>query len=144
MKNFNGSLRAKTGIIALILCALFSSARLLYKQIVSFNFESIGRDFISLKEKRYEELKKALPSHGVVGYLSDVYSENIFDNNAEMADYFSAQYILAPVVVAHSSDKDLVIGDFFYKNYSKLYKEKKLVQLKDFKNGLMLLQREIK
>jgi hypothetical protein len=118
--------------------------RLLRKQIVLFSRQSIGQDFTSVKVKRYKIIKNALPPYGVVGYLSNVRSESMFDNNARMAGYFTAQYTLAPVVIAYTVDEKLVIGDFIHvKNARKIYSRKGLVPLKNFNNGLLLLHREI-
>ncbi len=84
-----------------------------------------------------------LPAHGVVGYLSNVRSRNMFDNNAPMAGYFAAQYTLAPVVLAYTPDEEIVIGDFPNKrDTAKFYVNMGLVPLKDFGNGLLLLRRE--
>ncbi len=143
--NYKHSTRIKTGITVLVLCALFSGMRLLYQQVVSFSHNSMGRDFASVKVRRYKSLKGALPPYGVVGYLSDVRSRNMFDNNAPMAGYFAAQYTLAPVVIAHTADEEIVIGDFFHtRDIAKSYTKKGLVLLKDYGNGLLLLRRENK
>ncbi len=142
--NFIYSTRIKIGITVLVLCALFSSLRLLRKQIILFNRQVVGQDFTSVKVKRYRGIKDALPPYGVVGYLSNIRSPSMFENNARMAGYFAAQYTLAPVVIAYSVDEKLVIGDFIHTRYAEqMYSEKGLVPWKNFNNGLLLLHREI-
>lgn len=141
--NFNCFTRIKLGITSLVLLALFSNLRLLLKQTASFHYKSIGRDFITLNEKRFAELKKTLPSHGVVGYLSDVVPEKIFVNATSMAGFFAAQYALAPVTIANTPDKELVVGNFHRTgNVSKISKNRKLVIEKRFGKGLYLFRRE--
>ncbi len=143
--NFIHSTRIKVGITVLVLCALFSSIRLLRKQIVSFSRQVVGQDFTSVKVKRYRGIKDALPPYGVVGYLSNVRSDSMFYDNTRMVGYFAAQYTLAPVVIAYTTDEKLVIGDFVNaKHAGKIYSGKALVPLKDFNNGLLLLHRETK
>ncbi len=142
--NFIYSARIKIGITVLVLSALFSSLRLLRKQIVLFSRQVVGQDFATVKVKRYRGLKDALPPYGVVGYLSNIRSKSMFDYNARMAGYFAAQYTLAPVVIAYTVDEKLVIGDFINAGYAKkIYSRDGLVPLKNFNDGLLLLHREI-
>lgn len=142
--NFDYTTRIRIGIIALILFTLFSSMQLLFNQIRSFDPKSIGKDYISLNEKRFSELKKALPPHGVVGYLADVYPEKIAVNATAMAGYYAARYSLAPVVIANTPQKKLVVGNFHnIKGYPQVYKKNGLVLVRNFNNGLFLLRREI-
>ena len=143
LMNFIHSTRIKIAITVLVLSALFSSMNLLRKQIVSFSRQVVGQDFASVKVKRYRGIKDALPPYGVVGYLSNVRAESMFDNNAKMAGYFAAQYTLAPVVISYSTDEKLVIGDFInIRDARKIYSKMGLVPLKKFNNGLLLLHRE--
>jgi hypothetical protein len=142
--NFDYSTRIKVGIITLILFTLFSNIRLLFHQIISFKPKSIGEDYISLSEKRFTALKKALPPHGAVGYLTDVYPEKIAVNAMAMAGYYAARYSLAPIVIANTPEKKLVVGNFQnIKGYPQIYKKYGLVPVKNFNNGLFLLRREI-
>jgi hypothetical protein len=110
---------------------------------MSFDARSIGKDYISLNEKRFTGLIKALPPHGVVGYLTDVYPEKIAVNFRARKGYYAARYSLAPVVIANTPEKKLVVGNFRnIKGYPQVYKKNGLVLVKNFKNGLFLLRRE--
>ncbi len=141
--SFDYSIRVKAGMIALILFTLFSNMQLLFKQIISFDSKSIGEDYISLNEKRFTGLRKALPAHGVVGYLTDVSAEKIAVNATAMAGYYAARYSLAPVVIANTPEKELVVGNFHnIKGYPHMYKKNGLVPVKNLNNGLFLLRRE--
>ncbi|HEV2468476.1 MAG TPA: hypothetical protein VGS05_06220 [Candidatus Sulfotelmatobacter sp.] len=50
-------------------------------------------------------MKTALPTRGVIGYIGE-------PGNAGTADYYLAQYALAPLVVDNSENHFLVIGNF--------------------------------
>jgi hypothetical protein len=98
-------------IVAIV---LLSNVRSL-KSTATFDFTFIGNDEISLYEKRFEGLRKALPSHGVVSYTDDCgkASEEVFKA------YYLAQYALSPVVL-------------FYPQLTNFYSQKMLAQKGQF------------
>ena len=116
----------------------------LFREATDFDPELLGRDEITLYEKRFEGLKKILPPHEVVGYISSKQAQDIrFD--IEAARYYLAQYALSPVIVVYSPDRPLVVGNFRQTVIDpKIYTSKNLVLLKDFGNGVMLFSRERK
>lgn len=131
----------KVALLILIFLALLSNLRL-FIQSINFIPKPLGRDEITLYEKRFEELKKILPSHGVVGYISNKQAEDIrFDAGA--AEYYLTQYALTPLVVVYSLNYPLVVGNFHQSVIDpQIYASRNLVLLKDFGNGVMLLRRE--
>lgn len=56
-------------------------------------------------DQRFAALKAALPSHGVIGYIGE-------PDNSGLADYYLAQYALAPLVLDRSDEHALVVGNF--------------------------------
>jgi len=78
-------------------------------------------------DQRFAALKAALPPRGVVGYIGD--------SADPVADYYLAQYALAPVVVDRSSNHPLVIGNFPASQRSPLGH---LQLVADFGNGVLL------
>jgi len=130
----------KAALLVLLLVALLSNLRL-FRQTANFIPKPLGRDEITLYEKRFEELKKILPSHGVVGYISNKQAEDIrFDAGA--AEYYLTQYALTPLVVVYSPNYPLVVGNFRQAVIDpKIYTSRDLVPLKDFGNGVMLFRR---
>ncbi len=79
-------------------------------------------------------MKKALPVRGVVGYVEDP------DETTDDGAYYLTQYALAPLIVDHSPNHPLVVG-----NFSKLSGAPppvKLRVLKDFGNGVFLFAGE--
>jgi hypothetical protein len=57
-------------------------------------------------------------------------------------EYYLTQYALVPLVVRYAPDGDLVIGNFFDPDTAPaLVRERGLVVLRDFGEGLLLLGR---
>ena len=137
------SITGKVALLMLIVFALLSNLHL-FRQTRDFAPKTIGRDEITLYEKRFEGLKKMLPPHGVVGYLSNKRVEDIrFDATA--AEYYLTQYALTPLVVVYSPNYPLVVGNFRQAVIDpQIYTSRDLVPLKDFGNGVMLFRREKK
>jgi hypothetical protein len=95
-------------------------------------------DAISVDDSRFAALKRALPAHGVVGYLSDVDPQG-----AGEADYYSAEYSLAPLQVSRRPDQEIVVGNFHTLYVSvALLQQYKLHFVQNFGAGVMLLRRE--
>jgi hypothetical protein len=84
---------------------------------------------------RFDGIKKALPTRGVVCYVTN--SENDFIAKKR---YFLAQYALAPLVVRTSTDCDLLIGDFA-SAAAVPFDNGHFVVLQTFGDGLTLLGR---
>ena len=80
-------------------------------------------------------LRQALPERGVVGYVTDAQGDELG------LRYFSTQYVLAPLVVQIDMKQGLVIGDFRVPSAAERHLED-LVVLRDFGNGLLLLERK--
>jgi len=131
-------LAAKTGVVLLILFALLSNLHWLLQ--AAFDPDFPRSDRISQYERRFEGLKKILPTHGVVGYLSHRQAQDIrFD--AGTAEFYLTQYALAPLIVIHSPERDLVIGNFGASRVDPaIFKDRDLTLIRDFGNGVMLFR----
>ena len=88
---------------------------------------------ITIYERRFDELKKWLPEHGVVGYVSDE-----TDAIKETESYYLTQYALAPLVVVRGADRPLVVGNFGHGGQVAPVANLKIV--KDFGNGVVLFE----
>jgi len=138
--NFDYSIRIKACVILIIFFALLSNIQLLTQTVTSAP-SLIGRDEISLYEKRFEGLKKILPKHGVVGYIAEEGAEAVRANT----EYFLTQYALSPIIVVNTQERRLVVGNFSPAvSGSKVATDRNLTLLKDFGNGVMLLSNEVK
>lgn len=78
-------------------------------------------------DQRFALLKPALPQQGIVGYVGD---------STSPADYYLAQYALAPLIVDHSSNHPLVVGNF--SNSPPAVPPDHLQLVKNFGNGVLL------
>src|SRR5262245_2315427 len=90
---FGYAARVKLAVLFLCVVLLAGNLRQL-KDSATVGFSNIGGDPISLYEKRFEDLRKALPPHGVVTYIDD--SNGVRE---VFKAYFLAQYALSPVVL---------------------------------------------
>lgn len=110
----------------LIVCCLLSTIRILNET------PSPGQprtDAVELRsDQRFAALKQALPQQGIVGYVGNADSP---------ADYYLAQYALAPLVVDHSSNHSLVVGNFSVSPPPALLPDH-LRLGQDFGNGVLL------
>jgi hypothetical protein len=130
--NFNKSFREKMALVILILF-IFYSQRILIDHTFHFIFPRIEKDEITLYEERFSELKKLLPSHGIVGYVSDT-SEG---------DLYKAQYVLAPVILNKFFGPRLIVANFSRASaMPNLLYGKPFKIIKNFNNGVALLSIE--
>ncbi len=131
----------EVGIVLLVLFALLSNFQLLYKA-ARFDFQFIEIDEY---ENRFENLKKALPSRGVVGYMTDREPLEISQDVIALAAYYLIQYSLAPLIVVNSLEHNLIIGNFYETEVDgKILEDKGLILVKDFGDGIMLIKRQNK
>lgn len=140
----HGKVAFAPAVVALVVLAIVISSVLLSELQGLAKMPSItrdqGKDEISLYERRFEALKRALPDSGVVGYVTD-------DGPGSVGaqDYYLTQYALSPLVVDSSAEHPLVVGNF-RDNVAALsiYKDKNLTLLEDFGGGVMLFRSESK
>jgi len=121
------SVRATISIVAFLACCLLSSARLV---IDAPKPGSTPSDVAKRSDQRFARLKAALPERGVVGYIGE-------SGTPGLPDYYLAQYALAPLVLDHSANHALVIGNFSTVP-SKGSLSRDLHLVKDFGDGVLL------
>lgn len=93
---------------------------------------TLGEDHFDEYLHRFDELKKALPARGVVGYIDDR-----GENPLGPGYYYAVQYALAPLVVEHSAERELVIGNFTSAEAAAEHPVT-LVPIRDFGRGVVL------
>ena len=125
----------------LILFVLFANTKYL-KQEFEFRKDLIGQDSITLYEQRFEDLKKELPVHGIVGYITNKRCKEVLHNVDTASYYYLTQYALSPIIIDNNPDRDLVVGNFDNNHFYKMLKNRELV--KDFGRGVLLLKRKAK
>jgi hypothetical protein len=98
--------RHRFAVIALVALALASSFwRLL--DVVQAHSQTTEETGVNFFEGRFAELRKALPSRGTVGFVTDLAATDV----SSMAEYYLMQYELAPVIVKNTTNEKLVVGD---------------------------------
>jgi hypothetical protein len=106
--------RTRLGLALVLLYALASGAAWL-------KLAATGRstpDEISTYERRFQEVRAALPARGVVGYLGrtdpagGTPAERDASSLLDFRRYLLAQYALAPLVLIESTEPDFVVGNF--------------------------------
>ena len=98
-------------------------------------------DRMTLYEARYDEVRKHLPSHGVIGYVSDPK-----ENNEDRFAWAFTQYALSPLLVVDRSvnpkgrEYPIVIGNF-HRVVPGDDRMRDLSFVRDFGNGVFLLRK---
>ena len=110
------SLRRCVAVFAIVLYAGISTARWV-RRAAQWPTQS-GEDAISAYERRFDRLRRALPSTGVIGYLGSP-DPNAPANGAgpspallHFRRYLLAQYTLAPLLLVEDTTQALVVGNF--------------------------------
>ena len=108
-----------------VLACLLSSARL----VIHTTAITHDGDTAQRAGHRFDAIRKVLPKRGIIGYFGP--------SGDSVGHYYLAQYALAPIVVDHSANHAIVIGDF--PNSQPVLLPGNLRVLEDFGDGLFLL-----
>ncbi len=119
-------LSTKTAVWIFVLGCLLSSARLV---VDTPGVAHDRADTVLRSGVRFAALRQALPDRGVIGYIGQA--------TGEVGDYYLAQYALSPLVLDHSANHPIVVGNFPDGRPSGLPPNLKLVR--DFGQGILLL-----
>jgi len=122
--------RTTVSILLFLVCCLLSSFRLIHNAPAPAQVSP--DDIAARSDQRFSALKAQLPERGVIGYVGE-------SGNSGTADYYLAQYALAPLVIDHSANHPLVIGS--YPTAAPQFPED-LRLVRDFGNGVLLLARK--
>lgn len=122
------SRRRTFSALAFVVCALFSSGRLLWQARTPAAAKASSTGAAHPADQRFAELRPLLPQRGVVGYLGAA-------GAMARGDYYRTEYALAPLVVDDSLNHPLVIVNF---PDSPMVPPANLQLVKDFGNGLAL------
>jgi hypothetical protein len=121
----HGSRISKPGLWIFILGCLLSAARLIV------NTPSLRQDQEEAAQRmghRFDSLRTVLPQRGVIGYIGQ--------KEDGVKQYYLAQYALAPLVIDHSPNHPIVIGNFPTSTPTELPDNLQLVH--DFGGGVLL------
>ena len=132
-----------TGILGLVLASIYFFLALLGEEWNLFErrIDLPAADQMTVYEARYNEVRKHLPSHGIIGYVSDPK-----ENNEDRFAWAFTQYSLAPLLVIDRSvnpkglDYPIVIGNF-HRAIPGDDRMRGLSFVRDFGNGVYLLRK---
>ena len=120
--------RATIVALLFVLCSLLSSARLILE---TPKLRNLKPDVVALRsDQRFAALKTALPERGTIGYVGD-------SGEFALADYYLTQYALTPLVVDHSLNHPLVVGNYRAPASAESFPSN-LQLIKDFGDGVLL------
>jgi hypothetical protein len=125
-------------VIALAAVALMSSFWLLLDVVRGYS--DLSRTFgVASFEDRFQALRKALPSHSVVGYASD----NPTNDASAIAEFYLTQYALAPTIVTSSLKESMVVVNYHTPQFdpAKL-RAQHLTLIQNFGNGVLLCRND--
>ena len=135
--------RVYAGILLLVLTSIYFFLALLGGEWDLFERRKDlpAADQMTAYEARYNEVRKHLPSHGILGYVSDPK-----ENNEDRFAWAFTQYSLAPLLVIDRSvnpkglDYPIVIGNF-HRAIPGDDRMRGLSFVRDFGNGVYLLRK---
>jgi len=138
--------RISAGILFLVLTSAYFFLPFFRAEWISFDRrrDLPAADRMTLYEARYDEVRKHLPSHGVIGYVSDPK-----ENNEDRFAWAFTQYALSPLLVVDRSvnpkgrEYPIVIGNF-HRAVPGDDRMRDLSLVRDFGNGVFLLRKVAK
>ena len=105
---FVPAVRVSVGVLLISLLVLLTVGRLV-EEAVSLDPREIGRDVVTLYEKRFAPLKGM---KGVVGYITDADLQSRPEDVKAVQRFVLTQYALAPLIVLNTPQSRLVVGNF--------------------------------
>ncbi len=97
--------RMSVAFLVFMLCCLLSTARIVRDAPRLNRPPDSAQRVAGRSDQRFAAVKALLPERGVIGYVAE-------PGAAALGDYYLAQYALAPLVVDHSTNHALVVGNF--------------------------------
>lgn len=135
------SFRVLAGTGLLIAGALASSWQSLRQDTPLLLAQHFPRDVVSGNEVYLAALRAALPTHGVVGYLASVPLQKAPRSTLAVAQFYSTQYSLAPLIVVNDPSQRLVVANLPTGSVAEaIANHPQLVVVRDFGRGVALLR----
>ena len=132
----SGLTRSGLGVLLLLAYAAVSDARWIYRAGRGV-LDAAKADSITSYERRYRDLKQALPRQGVIGYVSG--AEQF--GTEEFKRFLLTEYALAPLVLINDTTPDLIVGNFHPDSVPSGPPAPDLRLVRDFGDGVWLLRK---
>jgi len=130
--------RAGIGLLLLLLYAVVSDARWIYRAGRGL-MDARADDPITSYERRFRELRRALPVGGVIGYVSGAPPGHF--TAEDFRRFLLAEYALAPLVLINGTAPDLIVGNFTPDSMPSAPPAPGLQLVRDFGEGVWLLRK---
>jgi hypothetical protein len=124
------------GLLLVLAYAAVSDVRWIYRAAQGVRDAHVV-DSISSYERRYRELKQALPHEGVIGYVSAGQQFGTED----FRRFLLTEYALAPLVLINDTTPDLIVGNFHPDSVPSAPPAPDLRLVRDFGDGVWLLRK---
>lgn len=131
----------KSGIFIIAALSIISCFQLFTKTGTE-RISAGPRDQITQYEERFTAIRAALPARGIVGYITEASPEAVMAYGNLQAEYYLAQYAVAPAVVDNSPRRNIVIGNFHSPGIPDINSYGKFSVIMDAGNGVFLLRNE--
>jgi hypothetical protein len=128
--------RTALGVLLLLAYVAVSDARWVYRAARAL-LDARADDPITRYERRYRELRRALPAHGVIGYVDGAEPFG----TEEFRRFLLTEYALAPLVLINDTTPELIVGNFNSDSIQPGPTEPGLQPVHDFGDGVWLLRK---
>jgi hypothetical protein len=133
--------RVKVGLALVFLLVLLSGLPQILSKPVEW-MRAPPEDSIVARNKRFAELRKALPDRGVIGYIADGPLDRPMGDGKVESVLAIAQYCLAPLILVNSTEPDIIVGEFSTPEAgAQMISAQRLVVVRRFENGICLLRK---
>jgi hypothetical protein len=99
-------------------------------------------DSIVSRDRRFAQLRDALPKRGTVGYVTDGPLVRPLGDGRVHSVFQITQYCLAPLIVVNSTEPEMIVGDFSsMESGAQVIARQHLVVARWFEQGVCLLRK---
>ncbi|HEU0123278.1 MAG TPA: hypothetical protein VFQ91_22305 [Bryobacteraceae bacterium] len=131
--------RALGAVLFVASVSLLSTGRLFW-EVADYYPAAPSPDGVTAFDSRFQQLRAMLPPKGIIGYITDP-GVSATDVNAN-AEFYLTQYALAPLIVVNSTTPRYLVGNFHHLTTTGSLRDKGYRLIKEFGNGIALLENE--
>lgn len=126
--------------VLLVAFVSFLSIGKFFQQISDFFVKRPSIDGVTQFTARYQPVRSLLPDKGVIGYMTDPAAAA--DEVNATAEFYLAQYALAPIVVVNSSNQRYVVTNFHVMVTTGSMADQGFKLVREFGNGVAVFENQ--
>jgi hypothetical protein len=126
--------------VLLVAFVSFLSIGKFFQQISDFFVKRPPIDGVTQFTARYQPVRSLLPDKGVIGYMTDPAAAA--DEVNATAEFYLAQYALAPIVVVNSSNQRYVVTNFHVMVTTGSMADQGFKLVREFGNGVAVFENQ--